>query len=127
MAHNPKTSTAARNAALDAALGSTTKLRIYSGSQPADADTALGAQVLLVDFPISWASAASGAKAASVTVVVATAAGTAAWGSFVTAGNVRVHDVTVGVGSGYDIDISDTAVVIGEVVTVSSAIVSMGA
>jgi hypothetical protein len=49
MALNPKLSNAAANAAADAAcvLVNTGYLRIYDGTQPTSADTAVGAQVLL--------------------------------------------------------------------------------
>jgi hypothetical protein len=49
---NPKTTTARRNAALDAAFDSGLNsgfLRIYDQTQPTDADTALGAQVKLAE------------------------------------------------------------------------------
>lgn len=127
MAHNPKTSAAARSASLDAALNSATKFRIYSGTQPTDADTALGAQVMLVDMTVTWSAAAAGSKSATIASAVASVSGTASWGSFLTAGDVRVHDCTVGVGSSFDVNIDSTTVVIGELVAVSSATVSMAA
>ena len=52
MALNPKLSNAAASAAADAVcvLANTGYLRIYDGTQAADANTAVGAQVLLAEL-----------------------------------------------------------------------------
>ena len=54
MALNPKTGIASRNLALNAAFDilNNGKLIIFDGSQPTDADTALGAQVDLADLAV---------------------------------------------------------------------------
>ena len=65
---NPKTAVARRNAALDAAFDTVLNggsLRIYDGTQPTDADTALGAQVLLAQLTLN-ATAFAAASAGSV-------------------------------------------------------------
>ena len=52
MAANLQFSTALRNASMDAvttAVGNAGKLRIYAGSEPADANTAITGQTLLVE------------------------------------------------------------------------------
>lgn len=86
MALNPKLSNAAANAAADAvvALANNGYLRIYDGTQAADADTAVGAQVLLAELrfgaPAFGASAAGVATANAITPdSSANATGTATW------------------------------------------------
>ena len=58
-------------------------LRIYSGAQPTNADTALGAQVLLAELRFSATAAPATAAGVitfnAITAVVALASGTAAW------------------------------------------------
>jgi hypothetical protein len=75
-------------------------MRWYDGTQPTDADTALGAQVMLVDLACS-ATFAAAASAGSATVNAITgnnaaASGTVTWGSFLTSANVRKHDLSIG-------------------------------
>ena len=77
-------STALRNAQLDAietAIGTTPKLRIYSGAVPANCAASIGASAVLVeeDLPSDWmgaASSASKAKAGTWSAAGAAAAGT---------------------------------------------------
>ena len=65
MANNPFFSDEAAKAAVDAvaALCNTGTLKIYTGTQPTDANTALGAQTLLATLTLS--STAFGASSAS--------------------------------------------------------------
>lgn len=80
-----KFSDAVRNAradSIEAAIGTSPKLRIYSGSVPADEGASLGAAVLLAegDLPSDWmGAAAAGVKAKAgtwtVTGVVGAGAG----------------------------------------------------
>lgn len=104
MAANPKFSTAAVNAEADAfaRLLDTGYLRIYSGSQPATADTALGAQVLLAELRFN-ATSAPAASAGLLTFNAITsdssadATGTAAWfRALKSDGTSVVMDGTVG-------------------------------
>jgi len=89
MALNPKTAVARRNAALNAAFDTVLdagKLGIFDGTQPTDADTALGAQVLLAELTFgatAFAAASAGSKAANAITQdsSANASGTAAWAS----------------------------------------------
>jgi hypothetical protein len=106
MANNARLCVASRNLALDAALDVVNggKLRIYDGTQPTDADTALGAQVLLADLALNataFAAASAGSKAANAITAdsSADATGTATWGSFLTSANVRKWDFSVGTAS----------------------------
>lgn len=103
MALNAQTSVARRNAALDAAFDVLNGgfLRIYDGTQPTNADTALGAQVLLAELALNataFAAASGGSKVANAIAddASANATGTATWGSLVTSGGTRVMDFSVG-------------------------------
>lgn len=100
---NPKTAVASRNLGLDASFDvlNSGKLRVYDSTQPTDADTALGAQVLLADLALNataFAAASAGSKAAnSITQdSSADATGTATWCSLLTSGNVRKLDGSAG-------------------------------
>ncbi len=132
MALNPKTAVLIRNAALDAfdTLNSG-KLRIYDSTQPTDADTALGAQVLLADLALNataFAAASAGSKAAnSITDdSSADATGTAAWGSLLTSGNVRKLDYSVGT-SGANLNMNSVAISSGATVSVTSFTITQAA
>lgn len=67
MATNPKTAAATRNKAIDAAMADLNSgyLRIYQGTQPTDADTALGSPTLLAELRFAAAAfgSASGGSA----------------------------------------------------------------
>lgn len=126
MALNPKTRVASRNAALDAAFDPLNGgfLRIYDGSQPTNADTALGAQVLLAELTLNataFAAASAGSKVAnSITSdSSANATGTATWGSLVTSGGTRVLDFEVGT-SGANLNLNSTAIQAGAEVSCSA-------
>jgi len=133
MALNPKTCVAFRNLALDAAfnaLGAGAELRVYDGAQPTDSDTALGAQVLLAQLPMSatpFGAAAAGSKAANaITSASILATSTATWASLVTSGGVRKQDFSVGT-SGANLNFNSVAFVIGATCTVSSLTETMAA
>jgi hypothetical protein len=104
MASDVRYSTTLLNAFLDQVdviIGSGGFLRFYSGTKPANADTALSGNTLLAELPLTAVSfgAASGrviTAAAITTDTSADATGTATWASFVTSGGTRVIDVTVG-------------------------------
>lgn len=133
MALNPKLAVLNRNAALDAALDSLStgaKVRIYDGTQPTDADTALGSQVMLVELamsstPFNAASSASKA-AASITNGTIAASGTASWGSLLTSGNVRKFDFSVGT-SGANLNFDSVAFSSGATASISGLTVTMAA
>ena len=133
MALNLKYAVALRNAMLDtitSQIGSNGKLRIYSGTQPTDADTALGAQTLLADLALS-ATAAGSAASGVLTFSAITSdssadnTGAAAWGSLLTSGNVRKVDFTVGT-SGTDMIINNTSINSGQVVSCSALTITAG-
>lgn len=132
MALNPKVSAARRAAMLNTLTASAASgiLRIYSGSQPTDADTAIGAQVVLAELTMNATAFGSATSTASTDSVLtanaitadssANATGTAAffrlWDS---AGTVPLIDGTVGT-SGTDLIINSTAISSGAAVSASS-------
>jgi uncharacterized glyoxalase superfamily protein PhnB len=135
MANNPFFSDEATKAAVDAvaALCNSGTLKIYSGSQPTDANTAIGAQVLLATltlgstaFAASSASGSAGSKVVTATANTITgdtsadATGTAAWFRVLKSnGTSIVMDGSVGV-SGCDLNVATTAFVTGADIEVTS-------
>lgn len=135
MALNPKTSVASRNLALNAAfdvLNGGGFLRIYDGTQPTDADTAIGAQVKLAELALSTTAfaAASGASKAASAITAdssADATGTATWATLVKSdGTTRVMDMSVGT-SGANLNLNSVAISAGANVSVSSLTISQAA
>ena len=117
-------------AGLDAALatiGSGAKLRIYSGTVPADADTALGAQVQLAELSMSatpFAGATDGtgkatATANAITGAAAGATGTASFFRILTSGGVAKVQGTCGTSDANCI-LPTTAIESGVTVNVTS-------
>jgi predicted amidohydrolase YtcJ len=104
MALNPKFTNLAVNTKADAqsALLNTGYLRIYDGTQPATADTAIGAQVLLAELVLNGtfapAAVAGVATANAITQdASANATGTASWFRlFQSNGTTAVMDGSVG-------------------------------
>jgi len=127
VALNIHISIAARNVMLDqmnGQLGAGGFLRFYDGTQPATADTALGAQVKLAELALSatpFAAAASGSIVANAISndTSADATGTATWATFVTSAGVRVWDVSVAT-SGADINLNAVLIQAGAAVSVTS-------
>jgi hypothetical protein len=102
-------------------------IEIYSGTQPATANTALSGNTLLVTLTYSataFGSAAAGGviTANAITSGTAVATGTASFARvFESNGTTVVEDMTVGVsGSGASLILATTAIVAGEVVAISS-------
>lgn len=132
MALNPKTAVSSRNLALNAAfdvLNGGGFLRIYDGTQPADADTAITTQVLLAELTLSataFAAASAGSKAANAIGddASANATGVATWGSLVTSGGTRIFDFSVGT-SGANLNMNSVNISAGATVSVSSFTVTM--
>ena len=134
MALNPKTAVARRNEALDGVLGNANsgKLRIYDGTQATDADTALGAQVLLAELTMNATAfaAASGGSASANAITAdasANATGTATWFRLVESdGTTVVMDGSVGT-SGANLNLNSVAIQAAAQVSVSSFTVTMAA
>ena len=133
MALNPKLSVLGRNRALNGAVDTVLDsgfLRIYDGTQPTDADTAIGAQVMLAELTLAataFAAASSASKAAgAIGSIAAAATGTASWGSFVTSGGTRVLDFSVGT-SGANLNLNSVAISSGATVACSGFTLTMAA
>lgn len=119
------------NAAANAAANATTAqlntgwLRIYDGTQPATADTAIGAQVVLAELRFNataFGAAALGVATANAITsdTAANATGTASWfRAFQSDGTTVVLDGSVGT--------SDANIVLNSVAISSGAAVSVSA
>lgn len=135
MASNLNYPDALRNAMLDAITtraGTSALLRIYDGSQPTDADTAVGAQVLLAELTCNASAFAAAASDGVLTANAITsdssanATGTAAWFRLLASnGTTVVMDGTVGTSSA-DLILNTTAIVEGGPVAVSSLVITGG-
>lgn len=124
---NPKTRGASRDAALDAAFPAALNsglLRGYDGTQPTDADTALGAQVKLFECTLNataFAASSSQSKAANAITAdsSADASGTCTWGTITTSGGTRYIDFSVGT-SGANLNLNSVAISSGANVSCSA-------
>lgn len=128
MAVNLKDAVLLKNARLDAIstyAGTSAKLRIYTGSQPANPDAAIGAVTLLAEH-ICNATAFAGAAASGVLTASAIAnatavgTGTAAWFRvWKSNGTTPVFDGTVGTATS-DLILDNTSINTGQVVSITS-------
>jgi hypothetical protein len=135
MANNPFFTDAvviAMMTALTGSLPNSGKLELYTGTQPTDANTAIGAQVLLVTLTLNAtafgtpvASGSAGSKvvtatAGSITSGTAVATGTATWfRCFKSDGTTVLFDGSVGT-SGCDLNLNTTAIVSGGTVAATA-------
>jgi hypothetical protein len=95
-------------------------LFIYSGTQPASADTAPSGTLLVQMDYLTFTAPTTGSKSLAATVPgTAVATGTAGWGRY-TDGSIRVDGSVGATGSGADFIISSTAITINDVVTVQT-------
>lgn len=124
--------TAQRNAALDAltsAIGASGRLRMYDGTPPANANTALSGNNLLADLPLSatFAPAASGGvlTANAITTTNAALTGTASFFRLTTSGGTAVLQGSMGL-SGQDLNMNTLSIVAGGPVAVSSLVLTAG-
>lgn len=127
MANNPKISSTAVNAQADALsdLLDNGYLRIYDGTQPANANTAVSTQVLLAElrFNATSAPAASGGTLTMNAITQDSSAnntGTATWfRALKSDGSTVVFDGSVGTSS-CDINLGSTSITSGSSVGVTS-------
>jgi hypothetical protein len=103
------------------------KLRIYTGSQPANADTAASG-TLLLEFTLNDPAftESGGVLTLDVSPTLtddALATGTAGWGRFVDSDDEAIIDGLVG----SEITLSDTSLETGQTVTVTSYTITLGA
>jgi hypothetical protein len=129
MAKNLKDAVALKNARLDAITtyaGTSAKLRIYTGSQPADPDTAIGAVTLLSEHICNGTAFAAAAAAGVLTAnaianATAVGTGTAAWFRiWKSNGTTPVYDGTVGTGGTFDCVLDNTSINTGQVVSITA-------
>jgi hypothetical protein len=127
MALTPKLANNAASAAADAvaALANNGYLRIYDGTQAADADTAVGAQVLLAELRFgatAFGAAANGVATANAITQdsSANATGTASWfRALKSDGTTPLWDGSVGT-SGANLNLNSVSIVSGAAVSVTS-------
>lgn len=130
MANNVKYSASLKNAQQDAIttkLGTSAKLNLYSGTQPASPDTAVTSQVLLATLTCSASAFAAASSGGVLTAnAISSGTGTAGAGGGTTAtwfrltdsaGNAHI-DGTVGI-SGCDLNLTNTSIATGQTVNVS--------
>jgi hypothetical protein len=120
------------NTAANAGSGAA-KLRIYDGTKATNADTAVGAQVLLAEITLAdpaFETASGGTMDIDanpdVSDTSANATGTATWARLVDSDNNAVYDGTVGT-SGTDFIISNTSITSGQTVTLVSGTLTLPA
>jgi len=133
MALATRITNAAAKAACDAIVdlcdvGGAGKLRIYDGTQPTDADTAIGAQVKLAELTLgnpafgAAADANPGGRATANAVTAdssADATGTATWFRVVNNAGTTLWDGSVGT-SGCDMNLNSVSITLGANVSISS-------
>jgi len=126
MASNIKAQTALRNAMLDAittAIGTSGKLKIYDGTQPATVTTSISTQTLLATLPLSSTAAAAASSGVltfnAITQANAVAGSTATWYSVTKSDDTRIVEGSVGTSSA-DLVLNTTTIVSGGPVAVSS-------
>jgi hypothetical protein len=127
MALNPKLSNAAANAAADAtcALANSGLLKIYDGTQPATADTAVSTQTLLATLTFgnpAFGSAVAGVATANAITsdTAADATGTASWFRVLKSdGTTALWDGSVGT-SGANLNFATTSFVAAAQIDISS-------
>lgn len=126
MALNTQLADASANAAANAvtALCNSGSIKFYTGSQPANANTAVTSQTLIATLPLSataFGTAAAGvATANAITSATAVASGTATWFRVLKSdGTTVVFDGTVGT-SGCNINMGSNVISSGATVAVSS-------
>lgn len=128
---NVRVTAAARNAAMDAiralidAGSAGGKLKVYSGTQPANGDAALSGNTLLGTLTFSDPSAPSASSGVLTFSAItqdsaADATATATWARITDSNDVSVLDVDVGT-SGTTIILNTASIVTGGPITVTSA------
>ncbi|MCA3713013.1 MAG: hypothetical protein IM667_07750 [Phenylobacterium sp.] len=129
-----KQTTAVRNAQLDALntqIGASARLRIYNGTRPANANTAITSQTMLVELTgnaTAFAAAASGGvlTANAISNGTAAATGTASWFRlWQSNGTTAIMDGDVST-SGADVNLNNTSIATGQTVSVTAFTVTDG-
>lgn len=136
MALNLKITNAMRSAACNAIVdsldtGGAGTIKLYTGTQAATADTAVGAQTLLVTITLSataYGSASNGVATLAGTPLsgTAVASGTATWFRMANGSGTTIMDGSVGTSSA-DLIVNTTTIASGNTVTVNSGTATMPA
>jgi hypothetical protein len=134
MALNSKLGVAYRNSALNTILANLNSgfIRIYDGTQPTDADTAITTQNKLSELTFSstaFASASGGVATANAINddPAAVATGTATWFRCLESnGTTVIMDGSIGT-SGCNLNLNTTSIVASARVSITSMTVTMGA
>lgn len=105
-------------------------LRIYDGTRPTNADTAVGAQVLLAELTFSDPSAAAASGGVLTASAItddssANATGTASWFRVVDSDGNAGYDGNVGT-AGSDLNLNSVAITAGGTVSVTSWVITAG-
>jgi hypothetical protein len=129
---------AARNAAANAAIDlldggpAAGTIKIYTGAQPTNPDTAIGAVTLLATFTLAdpaFGASVAGVKTIDASPILTTtgvAAGTAAWFRGADSTGAAVCDGTVSAtGGGGNLEINTTSVSIGLDLSITGGTVTM--
>lgn len=132
MAADPRITNAVASAMCDALVDLLDNgyLRIYDGTIPTNADTAIGAQVLLAELRFNataFGAASNGVATANAFTAdsSANATGTASWfRALQSDGSTVIMDGTVGT-SGDDLNLNTVSIVTGAAVSISSMTVTM--
>lgn len=122
-----------KNAKLDqitSAISTSGLLRIYSGTQPTNPDTALSGNTVLAELALSstFAAGSSGGVLTASAITNDSSAdntGTATFASLLTSGGTRKVDMSVGT-SGADLNLNTTSITSGAAVSVSSLTITSG-
>ena len=121
--------TTVRNNFLSSIQSGPWTLRIYTGSQPASADSSPSGTLLLQISNVYFASPSSGSMSLDSFYApyqaTASASGTAGWGRLEDSNGYRI-DGTVGT-SGQQFNISSTSLTNGQLVTLNSCTITMPA
>lgn len=104
------------------------KVKIYDGTRPTNADTAIGSQVLLVEFtlPNPAGTVTSGVfTAGAISAATVGTAGTATWARILDSSAATIFDADVGVtSSGSVIEIDNVSLASGANCTVTSFVLT---
>ena len=113
-------------AQITTSVGTSGKIRIYSGTRPATGGTET---TILAELPCSatFAPAPSGGVLTvnAITSATASATGTASWFRILTSANAAVVDGDVGT-SGSDLNLNSTSITSGGTVSISSFTITAG-
>lgn len=136
MASNLKYSVVLKNAQQDAitsTVGTSAVINIYSGTQPANPDTAVSSQLLLATLACSATFAPASSGGVLTVNAISNGTGTAAagtgttatWYRLTTSGGTAHIDGSVGT-SGSDMNLDNTSIATGQTISITSFTITNG-